>query len=218
VVLFALPGAFTPVCSTLHLPAYNDLYDTFRSSGIDEVLCLAVNDSFVLEAWKKAEKAYRITMLPDVDGEFSRRLGFLVNKSDMCLSNRSWRYSMVVDNGIIEKMFIEPYGEGSDPYGESSAETMLKYLNPAAKLPDSVTIFTKYGSEACEEAKTLLDSHHLSYEELILNDKFSIKTVKAISGSTYLPQIFISGRRMESLTELREYLSPKTEMHSSPLS
>lgn len=204
VILFALPGAFTPICSTLHLPSYNDYYDTFRANGIDDVLCLAVNDGFVLEAWKKAEKADKITMLPDVDGEFSINLGFLVNKSDMCLGNRSWRYSMVVDNGVIEKMFLEPEGRGNDPYGASSAENMLHYLNPEAELPDSVTVYSKHGCLECEKVKDILKKHHVPYEEFFLHDDFSIKTVKALSGSSSLPQVFINGRRMKNLQEIND--------------
>ncbi|HXH76082.1 MAG TPA: peroxiredoxin [Bacteriovoracaceae bacterium] len=110
VVLFALPGAFTPTCSSVHLPQYNELYDSFRANGIDDVICLAVNDSFVLNEWKKAEKAYRITMLPDGNGEFTKEMGLLVNKDDLCFGYRSWRYAMVVNDGVIEKMFL---GRGS---------------------------------------------------------------------------------------------------------
>ena len=203
VILFALPGAFTPVCSTLHLPTYNELYDTFRANGIDDVFCLAVNDAFVLEAWKKAEKAWKITMIPDVDAEFSTKMNFLKNRSDLCLGNRSWRYSMVINNEVIEKMFIEPEGEATDPYGVSSAETMLKYLNPNAKLPDSVTIFTKYGCQECEEMKDLLRSHSTPFEELMLNEDFSIKTVRALSNSTELPLVFINGKKIQKIEDLK---------------
>jgi peroxiredoxin len=85
IVLFALPGAFTPTCSNIHLPGYNDLYDCFRSLGIDDVICLSVNDSYVMDEWKKSERVERVTMLPDGNGEFSRKLGFLTDKSDECL-------------------------------------------------------------------------------------------------------------------------------------
>jgi glutaredoxin-like protein len=208
VVLFALPGAFTPTCSSVHLPRYNELYDTFRSYGIDDVLCLSVNDSFVLNEWKKAEKADKITMLPDGNGDFSRALGFLVNKSDLCFGERSWRYSMVVDNGTIEKMFIEPQEEG-DPYGESSAEKMLKYLNPEAHLPDSVTVFAKHGCVFCARAKEILRHQKLPFEELVLNEQFTIKTVKAISNSTKLPQVFINGKLIGGADELEKHFESK---------
>lgn len=214
VVLFALPGAFTPTCSTVHLPRYNELYDTFRSYGVDDVLCLSVNDSFVLNEWKKAEKADKITMLPDGNGEFSRALGFLVNKSDMCFGERSWRYSMVVDDGVIEKMFIEPEGDG-DPYGESSAEKMLQYLSPEARLPDSITIFTRHGCIFCARAKDMLSEHKLPYEELILNEQFSIKTVKAISNTTLLPQVFINGKLIGGAEDLEKYFASKENAGSN---
>jgi glutaredoxin-like protein len=206
VVLFALPGAFTPTCSSVHLPRYNELYETFRFYGVDDVICLSVNDSFVLNEWKKAEKADNITMLPDGNGEFSEKLGFLVNKSDMCLGERSWRYSMVVDDGVIERMFIEPEGD-DDPYGESSAETMLKYLCPEAKLPDSVSIFTKSGCVFCARAKELLRQNNVKYEELKLNEHFTIKSVKAISNSTKLPQVFINGKRIGGAEDLENYFT-----------
>jgi peroxiredoxin/glutaredoxin len=212
VILFALPGAFTPTCSTVHLPRYNELYDTFRAHGVDDVVCLSVNDSFVLNEWKKIEKVDKITMLPDGNGEFSEKLGFLVNKKDMCFGNRSWRYSMVVNDGVIEKMFIEPEGDGEDPYGESSAETMLKYLDPAAMMPDSITVFARHGCIHCARAKELLRHHNVVFEELLLNDDFTIKTVKAISNSTKLPQIFINGQRIGGADELEHYY--RNDLHS----
>lgn len=205
VILFALPGAFTPVCSIMHLPSYNDLYDTFRENGIDDVYCLSVNDSFVMEAWKKAGKISKITMLPDAEGEFTKKMGFMLNTQEMCLGERSWRYSMIVNNCVIEKMFIEPAGQGTDPYGQSSAETMLKFLNPEARVPDSVAIFSSHGCVECEEVKELLKSRHLPFDELFLDDHFTIRTVKALSGSTYLPQIFVNGKRI-NLRELKDYI------------
>jgi glutaredoxin-like protein len=209
VVLFALPGAFTPTCSSVHLPRYNELYDTFREYGIDDVICLSVNDSFVLNEWKRSERADKITMLPDGNGEFSAKMGFLVNKSDLCLGDRSWRYSMVVKDGVIEKMFIEPDEEG-DPYGESSAEKMLSYINPRAHLPDSITVFARPGCRFCASAKEMLQHNNLAYEELTLFKDFTIKTVKAISGTTKLPQVFINGRRIGGAEDLERYLSGST--------
>lgn len=204
VILFALPGAFTPTCSSVHLPAYNDLYELFKKNGIDDVICLSVNDSFVLNEWKKAEKAMNITMLPDGNGEFTEKLGLLVDKQDLCFGHRSWRYSMVVNDGVIEKMFLEPEVEG-DPYGESSAEKMLNYLNPNEKLPQSVTIFTKVGCIFCARAKELLKKKNVKYDELVLNKDFTIKTVKAISNSTQLPQVFIDGVRIGGSDELHKH-------------
>ncbi len=206
VVLFALPGAFTPTCSSVHLPRYNELYDAFRANGIDEVYCLSVNDSFVLNEWKKAERADRIVMLPDGNGEFSQKMGLLVDKKDLCFGQRSWRYSMVVKDGVIEKMFLEPEEEG-DPYGASSAENMLKYLNPRAQLPDSITVFTKPGCVYCARAKEKLRELRMPFEELVLSQDFTIKTVKALSNTTKLPQIFINGERIGGADDLEKHLA-----------
>jgi glutathione-dependent peroxiredoxin len=126
----------------------------------------------------------------------------------MCFGDRSWRYSMVVNDGVIEKMFIEPEGEG-DPYGESSAETMLKYLNPKAELPASVSIFTKNGCIYCARAKELLNQHKVPYEELVLSEQFTIKTVKAISNTTKVPQVFINGKLIGGSDELQKFFDGK---------
>lgn len=205
VIVFALPGAFTPTCSSVHLPRYNELYESFKSNGIDEVMCLSVNDSFVLNEWKKFEHADNIMMLPDGNGEFSEKMGFLVDKAELCFGKRSWRYSMVVKDGVIEKMFVEPNEEG-DPYGASSAESMLTYLNPEAKIPPSIAIFTKEGCEYCSKAKRLLKDAKLPYDEMKLHEDFSIKTVKALSDSTKLPQVFMDGKRIGGADDLEKFL------------
>ncbi len=131
VVLFALPGAFTPTCSTSHLPRYEELYDKFRELGIDEVICLSVNDAFVMFQWGKGQGAENVFLLPDGNGEFTRKMGMLVDKANLGFGMRSWRYSMYVDDGRIEKSFVE---EGfadncpTDPFEVSDADTMLAYL------------------------------------------------------------------------------------------
>jgi glutathione-dependent peroxiredoxin len=208
VVLFALPGAFTPTCSSVHLPRYNELAQSLKENGIDDVICLSVNDSFVLNEWKRMEHADNITMIPDGNGEFSRKIGLIVNKEDLCFGERSWRYSMVVNNGVIEKMFLEPEEEG-DPYGASSAENMLHYLNPQAEIPPSIVIFTRRGCIYCAQAKEILRQQNQDFEELILSEDFTIKTVKAISNTTKLPQIFINGKRVGGAEELDDYFRSK---------
>ncbi|MDJ0690728.1 MAG: peroxiredoxin [Xenococcaceae cyanobacterium MO_188.B32] len=134
VVLFALPGAFTPTCSSTHLPRYEELYDEIKAQGIDEVICLSVNDAFVMFQWGKAQEAKNVFLLPDGSGEFTRKMGMLVNKDNLGFGMRSWRYSMVVDDKKIEKMFIEPdFGDNcpTDPFEVSDADTMLAYLKGA---------------------------------------------------------------------------------------
>jgi peroxiredoxin len=131
VVLFSLPGAFTPTCSSNHLPRYDELYDEFKAQGVDEVVCLSVNDAFVMFKWGKEQGNKNIFLLPDGNGEFSRKMGMLVDKSNLGFGMRSWRYSMLVNDGVIEKMFVEPdFGDNcpTDPFEVSDADTMLAYL------------------------------------------------------------------------------------------
>ena len=206
VVLFALPGAYTPTCSSTHLPRYNELYDTFKKNGVDDVVCLSVNDTFVMNDWQKDKNAPNLTMLPDGNGEFSEKMGLLVDKSDIGFGKRSWRYSMLVDDGVIKKMFIEPDKPG-DPFEVSNAETMLKYINPNVNIPKSVTIFTRPGCSFCAEAKKLLDEKGFEYEEHILNKDFSVKTLVALSGKTEVPQIFINGERIGGAEQLKQLFS-----------
>lgn len=131
IVLFALPGAFTPACSESHLPGYERLYDSFVEQGIDRVICLSVNDAFVMFQWAKAQNIGKVFMLPDGNGEFTRKMGMLVERTSQGLGMRSWRYSMFVEDGTIKRLFAEP-GFQDNPPGVpltvSNAETMLSYL------------------------------------------------------------------------------------------
>lgn len=206
VVVFALPGAYTPTCSSTHLPRYNELYEAFVKEGVDDVICLSVNDTFVMNEWQKDQMAENITMLPDGNGEFSKALGFLVDKTAIGFGPRSWRYSMLVNDGTIEKMFIEKEVDG-DPFDTSDAVTMLKYLNPSIEIPKSVTIFTREGCEFCFKAKELLDQKGVDYEEHVLNLDYTIKTLVAVSGGTAVPQVFVNGERIGGSAELEKYLS-----------
>jgi len=136
VVLFALPGAFTPTCSSTHLPRYEELYDEISAQGVDQVICLSVNDAFTMFQWGKQLGAENVFLLPDGDAEFTRKMGMLVDKSNLGFGMRSWRYSMVVDNGAIEKVFVEPdFGDlcPTDPFEVSDADTMLAYLKGVAQ-------------------------------------------------------------------------------------
>ena len=142
VVLFALPGAFTPTCSSTHLPRYEELFEEFKAQGVDQIICLSVNDAFVMFQWGKQQGAKNVFLLPDGNGEFSRNMGMLVDKSNIGFGMRSWRYAMVVNNCEIEKMFIEPGFQdnaGDDPFEVSDADTVLAYIKgverPAAIAP-----------------------------------------------------------------------------------
>jgi len=168
VAVFSLPGAFTPTCSSSHVPRFNQLMPQFKQQGIDEIICISVNDAFVMNEWKIDQQANNITFLPDGNGNFTEGMGMLVDKENRGYGKRSWRYSMLVNDGIIEKMFIEPEQDG-DPYGVSDADTMLSYLAPDADLPLNVAMMTRKGCPFCTRAKGLLHDAGIDFEELMLN-------------------------------------------------
>ena len=131
VVLFGLPGAFTPTCSSTHLPGYDDNYETILEHGFDDVYCLSVNDSFVMNAWFKQLDVKNVKPLPDGSGKFTRTLGMLVDKDNLGFGMRSWRYSAVVEDGMIQHMYVEPGlrdNADNDPFEVSDVYTMLEYI------------------------------------------------------------------------------------------
>ncbi|HEY0947866.1 MAG TPA: peroxiredoxin [Candidatus Paceibacterota bacterium] len=134
VVLFGLPGAFTPTCSSTHAPGYEAKYEEFQAAGVDDVICLSVNDAFTMYQWGQKLGLSKVRMLPDGNGEFTQKLGMLVKKENLGFGNRSWRYSLLVEDGVIKKAFIEPGFSDNcedDPFEVSDAETMLAYLKDA---------------------------------------------------------------------------------------
>ena len=134
IIVFSLPGAFTPTCSSTHLPGYESKYDELLKY-VDEVYCISVNDTFVMNAWAKDLNVEKVKMLPDGSGVFTEGMKMLVNKDHLGFGRRSWRYSMLVDNKEIVKQFIEEgkndSGDDQDPFKVSDADTMLKYLQEA---------------------------------------------------------------------------------------
>jgi peroxiredoxin len=131
VVLFSLPGAFTPTCSSTHLPGYEAAYEELKSLGVDEVYCLSVNDAFVMFQWGKSQDVKNVKLIPDGSAEFTRGMGMLVKKDNLGFGERSWRYSMYVEDGEIKKMFVEPgfmHDCPADPFEVSDATSMLNYL------------------------------------------------------------------------------------------
>ena len=207
VIVFSLPGAFTPTCSSTHVPRYNKLASTFKEHGVDDIICVSVNDTFVMNEWKKDQHADNVTFLPDGNGDFSDGMGMLVGKEDLGFGKRSWRYSMLVKNGVVEKMFIEPNVPG-DPFEVSDADTMLNFIAPNAKKPSDVTIFTRPGCEYCVRAKGMLTDAGIEYEELLLNRDYTDTSLRAIAGISSVPQIFIDGDYVGGSDSLEEYLSP----------
>lgn len=203
VVVFSLPGAFTPTCSSSHVPRYNELAPIFKQHGVDEIVCLSVNDAFVMNAWAKDQRAEQVRFLPDGNGEFTEAMGMLVGKDHLGFGKRSWRYSMLVKDGVIEKMFIEPEIEG-DPFQVSDADTMLRYVNAHAVVPEPVAIFTKPGCPHCARAKRILVDQGLVYEEITLGGGITTTTLRALVGKTSVPQIFIGGQYVGGADELEE--------------
>lgn len=207
VVLFALPGAFTPTCSSVHLPRYNELAPVFKANGVDEIVCLSVNDTFVMNEWAKDQESDQVRLLPDGNGEFSQGMGLLVDKEDLGFGKRSWRYSMLVKDGVIEKMFIEPDVDG-DPFEVSDADTMLSYINPEATAPQVATIFTKIGCPFCANAKALLEKQGIGYEEIVIsNHDITLRTLRAVTNADTVPQVFIDGTHIGGSEALETFLS-----------
>jgi glutaredoxin-like protein len=204
VAVFSLPGAFTPTCSSTHLPRYNELAPAFRANGVDEIVCVSVNDGFVMSEWARDQEAANVRLIPDGNGEFTEKMGMLVDKADLGFGKRSWRYSMLVKDGVIRKMFIEPQKPG-DPFEVSDADTMLAYLNPKAKKPDQVAILTREGCSFCAKAKALLAERGYDYAEIPLDHKLRTRVVGAIAGAQTVPQVFINGKHIGGWEELERW-------------
>lgn len=205
VVVFSLPGAFTPTCSASHVPRYNQLAAMLKKHGVDEIVCVSVNDAFVMQEWQAQQQAFNIRFLPDGNGEFTQGMGLLVGKQDLGFGQRSWRYSMLVRDGVVAKMFIESEQPG-DPFDVSDADTMLGYLAPAAAKPLDVTIFSRKGCPHCVRAKQALEAADIAFEELVLNRDFTDRTLRAVAGRTTFPQIFINGTPIGGADELATWL------------
>ncbi len=207
VIVFSLPGAFTPTCSSTHLPGYNDLAKVFQENGVDDIICISVNDAFVMNEWAKSQEADNLTLIPDGNGEFTEGMGMLVDKADLGFGRRSWRYSMLVKDGVIEKMFIEAQVPG-DPFEVSDAETMLNYINPQAAKPKCVSLFAKVGCPYCARAKEMLNEHDIDYEEIVLGKDVTTRSLRAVTGgATTVPQVFIDGKLVGGSEALADYLA-----------
>ncbi len=204
VVVFSLPGAFTPTCSSTHLPRYNELAPAFFANGVDEIVCVSVNDTFVMNEWAKDQESQNVRLIPDGNGEFTEQIGMLVDKSDLGFGKRSWRYSMLVKDGVIVKQFIEPEKEG-DPFEVSDADTMLNFINPLAKKPDQVVVFTREGCSFCAKAKATLTELGYDYVEMPLQHQIRSKVVGALTGQQTVPQVFINGEYIGDSEALEQW-------------
>ena len=206
VILFALPGAFTPTCSTAHVPGYVARLKSFRDAGIDDVVCLSVNDPFVMEAWQRSEKAQGVHFVADPFGEFTRAMGMSIDHRDAGLGTRSWRYSMLVNDTVIEKMFIEPDVPG-DPFEVSDADTMLNHLRPGRKEIGPVLMLARHGCPYCAKAKQVLSDRGVAFDAVYLGDELTMQGVKAASGAAKVPQVFIDGKLIGGSDQLEKFFS-----------
>ena len=202
VVVFSLPGAFTPTCSSSHVPRYQELAATLAAHGVDEIVCVSVNDAFVMEAWQADQGAKDITFLPDGNGAFTRAMGMLVDKSDLGFGDRSWRYSMLVRDGVVERMFVEPEVPG-DPFGVSDGDTMLRYVAPDMVPPPDVLLFTKPGCVHCARAEAALAEVGLAYDEV----RATPRRLRALPGTQTTPQVFVDGRHIGGADELVTWIA-----------
>ena len=141
VVIFSLPGAFTPTCSAYQLPGFEEKYDDFIGSGIDDIYCISVNDGFVMNAWAQDQNIEKVKLIPDGNAYFTRSMGMLVNKSNLGFGDRSWRYAAVVNNGIIEKLFVENNksdNADTDPYEVTTPDSVFEYVTSSVKVGTTV--------------------------------------------------------------------------------
>lgn len=206
VVVFALPGAFTPTCSGSHVPRYNEMAPVFASLGIDDVLCVSVNDTFVMNAWQDAQGAEQIQFIPDGNGEFTDGMGMLVDKGDLGFGKRSWRYSMLVRDGVIAKMFIESEVPG-DPFEVSDADTMLRHLSASTTPPPDVVLFTRANCGHCKRAKEALAGAGVAFDEVPATPRM----LKALSDTATTPRVFVNGQLLGGADELVGWLEKNTQ-------
>ena len=177
-------------------------------AGIDTIVCVAVNDPFVMEEWGKDQEAENVLLLPDGNGAFTEAMGLLVDKSDLNFGKRSWRYSMLVRDKRIEKMFLEPQKPG-DPFEVSDADTMLDYLAPGTKRPDQIAILTREGCPFCAKAKKMLDEAGFEYAEVPLPHTVRSKVLGAIAKAGTVPQVFVNGELVGDSEKLEAWLGTR---------
>ncbi len=202
VVLFGLPGAFTPTCSTAHVPRYEELYGALRAAGVDEVICTSVNDAFVMQAWKEAQGVTNVRFLEDGNGTLADALGMLVDKANLGFGPRSWRYSLLVRDGVVERAFVEADVPG-DPYEVSDADTMLRALGGEA--PPDLVLFTKPNCGHCARAKKALAEAGLRCTELPATPT----VLRALPGGLTTPQVYVDGRHLGGADELVAWLAAR---------
>jgi glutaredoxin-like protein len=201
VILFGLPGAFTPTCSAQHLPRFDEVAPALLARGIDEIVCASVNDPYVMDAWAREQGAQNITFLADGNGDFTAALGLLVDRREHGFGQRSVRYSMLVADGRVEELFVEP-DTGDDPYTVSDADTMLRAIDPDAEPPDQVVIFSREGCPDCARARELLEEAGFSYVEIPLDADIRHRVTEALARRSTVPLVYLNGQLIGGAEEL----------------
>jgi peroxiredoxin/glutaredoxin len=205
VALFGLPGAFTPTCTNAHVPRYEELAHALAREGVDEIVCVAVNDAFVLEAWRRSLACERVRFVADGNGELHRALRLLRDAQAEGLGQRARRYSMLVRDGMIEKAWVEP-DEPGDPFVVADADTMLAYLAPGAPPPLDVVVFSRPECAWSARAKRRLDAAGIEYATI----DASPRALRAVSREASTPQVFVDGARIGGCQDLEAWLDARS--------
>lgn len=203
VVFFGLPGAFTPTCSSSHVPRYEELYASFQAVGVDDIVCISVNDEFVMKAWGRDQGVKNVTLLADGNGTLTDALGLLVDKDALGFGKRSWRYALVVTDGVVTHTFIEPVRDG-DPYETSDADTVLEGLG--GTRPPDVVLVGRHGCKYCTKARADLTEAGIPFDEV----QSGPRRLRAMSGRTTTPQIFIDGVHIGGSDDLSVWLAARS--------
>lgn len=181
----------------------------FKKNGVDDIVCMSVNDAFVMDVWKQDQEAENITVIPVGNAEFTEAMGMLVDNTEPGFGKRSWRYSMLVRDGVIVKHFIEAETE-NDPIEVSDADIMIDYINPYAAKTDAVSIITRPGCPHCARAKAIMNRRGIAYEEILIGKQTTLRSVRAIAGRETIPQVFIGGRHVGGAEKLEKYFAEKS--------
>jgi len=200
VALIGLPGAFTPTCTGLHVPRFEELADDLADAGVERILCTAVNDAFVMDAWRRALGTTRIEYAGDGNGDLHRELGLLRDMREDGMGERARRYTMLIRDGTIERAWIEPDEEG-DPFEVTTADVMLQYLRPEAH-PLDVMVFTRPDCAWSRRALQALDAAHIPYRTAEVGPR----GLRGVAGSQTTPQVFVGGQHIGGCEDLEAWL------------
>jgi glutaredoxin-like protein len=203
VIVFALPGAYTPTCSTPTCRGYNELAPVFSKLGVDEIVCLSVDDAFVMSEWQKDQNAPNITFIPTATAEFSRKMGLLVDKTALGFATAPGAIRCCARRRDREA--VHRAAEGRRPVRGLDADTMLAYLAPREKAPEPAVVFAREGCPHCARAKAVLDANGVVYEQVTLGKGVTFSTVRAVSGKGTFPQVFIGGKLIGGADDVEAY-------------